>query len=235
MFQSWRRLLFLHWEIAPETVAATLPAGLVPHLRAGRAYVGVVPFFMRNIRPRGLPVVPWISNFLELNVRTYVLGPDGTPGVWFHSLDTNRRIARILGRGWFHLPYFDARMRASLDGAGFTHYRARRRGQSGEARFQYRAVGDFGVAEPSTLEEFLLERYSLFSWNARTRCLQHGRVHHTPYRFAGAEIPEWSALPARWDGLILPDTPPAHACVAEDVDVSVYALEKVVAPVMAIT
>jgi uncharacterized protein len=95
MYQSWQELLFLHWEIAPEVIAATLPDGLVPHLREGRAYLGIVPFLMRNIRPRGFPCVPWISDFLELNVRTYVLGPGGVPGVWFYSLDTDRRVARI--------------------------------------------------------------------------------------------------------------------------------------------
>lgn len=226
MFQSWRRLLFLHWEIAPEEVAATLPEGLEPHLFEGRAYLGVVPFFMHNIRPRGLPSVPWISHFLELNVRSYVLGPGGIPGVWFHSLDTNRRVARILGRGLFHLPYFDAEMRAFVDAEGFVDYRARRLGRGGEARFRYRARGEFQTAEPGSREEFLLERYSLFSWNPRKRSLHRGRVHHSPYEYARADIPEWSKVPAGWNGMGVPEGSPVHACVARDVDVSVFAVER---------
>ena len=46
----------------------------------GRAYLGIVPFFMRNIRPRFLPTVPGISNFMELNLRTYVYDRSGVPG-----------------------------------------------------------------------------------------------------------------------------------------------------------
>jgi uncharacterized protein YqjF (DUF2071 family) len=227
MFQSWRRLLFLHWEIAPEEIAETLPRGLVPHLYGGRAYLGIVPFFMRNIRPRGLPAVPWISHFLEMNVRTYVLGPDGVPGVWFYSLDTDRRIARMLGRGLFHLPYFDAEMRAPVAEDGSVHYSARRIGQNSEANFSYRAAGDFSPAAPGTLEEFLLERYSLFSWNPRRGRIHRGRVHHCPYEFAVADVSEWSSAPARWNGLPVADSPPLHACMARDVEVSVYALEEV--------
>lgn len=230
MFQSWRHLLFLHWEIPREDVAASLPVGLVPDLYEGRAYLGLVPFFMREIRPRGLPTVPWISNFLELNVRSYVLGPGGVPGVWFYSLDTNRRVARMLGRGLFHLPYFDARMSARIADDGFVHYRAQRLGTGEEAAFTYRARGEYRVATPATLEDFLLERYSLFSWNARKQRLQRGRVYHRPYEYAEAEVPAWSRAPAGWNGFEVPDAPPLHACVTRDVDVSVYSLEDLYPP-----
>ncbi len=225
MFQSWRNLLFLHWEVPPEAMAATLPEGLVPHLFEGRAYLGVVPFSMKRIRPRGLPPVWWISDFLEMNVRTYVLGPGGVPGVWFHSLDTNRRVARILGRGFFHLAYFDAKMRAFVDGEGFMDYRARRLGADAEAQFRYRARGEFRTAVPGSWEEFLLERYRLFSWNARKRKLRSGRVQHVPYEYAEAEVPEWSGLPVGWNGMRVPEGPPVYACVARDVEVSVFGIE----------
>ncbi len=225
MFQCWKRLLFLHWEIAPREIAASLPEGLEPHLYEGRAYLGIVPFFMRNIRPRGLPAVPWISHFLEMNVRTYVIGPNGESGVWFYSLDTDRRIARLLGRGLYHLPYFDAEMSAMVGDDDEVRYRARRTGESVAASFRYRAAGDFQTAAPGTLEEFLLERYSLFSRDDRRGRIRCGRVSHRSYEYAEADVPEWSSLPARWNRLPVPEIPPVHACVTKDVDVSVYSLE----------
>ncbi len=57
MFQSWRDLLFLHWEYSVAAIQATLPDGLFVDTFAGKAYLGIVPFFMRNIRPRFLPAV----------------------------------------------------------------------------------------------------------------------------------------------------------------------------------
>lgn len=48
--------------------------------------VGIVLFRMHVELPGPKPwhVVP---PFPETNLRTYVLGPDGRPGIWFWSLD----------------------------------------------------------------------------------------------------------------------------------------------------
>jgi hypothetical protein len=74
-------------------IQATLPEGLFVDTFGGTAYLGIVPFFMRNIRPRCLPAVPGISNFMELNLRTCVFDRSGVPGVWFYSLDANQWLA----------------------------------------------------------------------------------------------------------------------------------------------
>ena len=110
MYQRWDRLLFLHWEYSPDAIQETLPPGLSVDTFEGRAFLGVVPFFMRNIRPRVLPAVPYLSNFLECNVRTYVHDENGVPGVWFFSLDTNRWLAYKIARIAFRLPYYWAAM-----------------------------------------------------------------------------------------------------------------------------
>jgi len=64
-----------------------IPDRLSVDLHEGKTYLGLVPFFMKKVRPRFLPAVPWLSNFLELNVRAYVHDENGRPGVWFFSLD----------------------------------------------------------------------------------------------------------------------------------------------------
>src|ERR1700759_3291980 len=81
MKQRWESLLFLHWRVRPDLIQQTLPPGLVVDTFHGDAYLGIIPFFMRNVRPIGLPLLPWLSHFQELNVRTYVFDKDGTPGV----------------------------------------------------------------------------------------------------------------------------------------------------------
>ena len=76
--------------------------------------MGIVPFRMREVAPRGIPSIPGISAFAELNVRTYVVHGD-RPGVWFFSLDAAQRLVVRLARRTFQLPYFDAVMSVDED------------------------------------------------------------------------------------------------------------------------
>src|SRR5262249_61546554 len=84
-FQEWRDLLFLHWEMSPGVIRPLVPRRLELDLFDGRAYVTLIPFAI----PESLPVrAPRVlsSDLLEVNLRTYVLGPDGEPGIYFWSL-----------------------------------------------------------------------------------------------------------------------------------------------------
>ncbi len=91
MYHSWQDLLFLHWTFKPDLIQQLLPPGLHVDTFDGHAWLGVVPFFMRNIRPWWCPAIPGLSHFQELNLRTYVVDEQGTPGVWFLSLDADWR------------------------------------------------------------------------------------------------------------------------------------------------
>ena len=89
MRQRWERLTFLHWPFQPADVQRLLPDGLETETYDGAAWVGLVPFYMRVATPGGHRV-PWISNFCETNVRTYVRDRAGRSGIWFFSLDASR-------------------------------------------------------------------------------------------------------------------------------------------------
>src|SRR3954447_22905888 len=87
MRQSWHNLTFLHWRYRAEDVRRVVPAGLDIDVYDGNAWGGLIPF---NVIGRALPkapAVPWLSNFPETNVRTYVVDPTGRRGIWFFSLD----------------------------------------------------------------------------------------------------------------------------------------------------
>lgn len=217
---QWKQLLFLHWSWDAREIQATLPAGLFADTFEGKAWLAIVPFIMRRVRPRGLPCLPWISNFLELNVRTYVHDGAGVPGVWFYSLVCNQPLAVELARRWYHLNYVHARMEAGVDRSGTCSYKARRRGFE-EASYRYGPSGAKAATEPGTLEFFLVERYVLFS-AGRSRQLYAGRVHHSPYRAGPACIGEWSFVPAMADGFKSPGRPADHMMVAEDLEVQAW-------------
>jgi uncharacterized protein YqjF (DUF2071 family) len=124
MAMTWYDLAFLHWPVPAEQLRPLIPSGLELDTYDGQAWLGIVPFGMSGVRPRCLPVVPWLSKFLELNVRTYVTA-EGKPGVWFCSLDAANPVAVRIARKTFNLPYYDAAMRLHHEPDGWRNYRSR--------------------------------------------------------------------------------------------------------------
>jgi uncharacterized protein len=223
-FQSWRHLLFLHWQVPVNAVQALLPKGLTADTFEGRAYVGVVPFTMRDVRPRWSPSIPGISDFHELNVRTYVHQEGRNPGVWFFSLDAAKLVAVLAARALWHLPYHWASMSLVLDDDR-VHYQSRRLWPEpipADFEARYRIGKPVGHARPGTFEHFLAERYILFAETAPGR-LSIGRVHHTPYPLHHADLIEWREWMVKAAGLPEPQGEP-HVLYSPGVDVEVFAL-----------
>ncbi len=221
MAMQWRDLLFAHWPVPVELLAALLPKSS-PAMEVdtfeGRAWLGIVPFSMRGIHLRGWPAVPGASAFPELNVRTYVTC-NGRPGVWFFSLDAANRMAVRVARRTFHLPYFDADMTVTPHGAGvaYASWRTHRGGGTAELVARYEPVGPVFRSAPGSLEHWLTERYRLFAADGTGR-VRRCEVAHAPWPLqpARAEFPSLNM--SRWLGLEMPDEPP-HLLFARRLDV----------------
>ncbi len=165
MSQQWSRLLFLHWRLAPEAIRARVPSVLELDLFDGAAWVSMTPFLITRARPRGFPSLPGLSAFPELNCRTYVR-LNGRPGVYFFSLDAGSRIAVEGARRFYHLPYFNARMRVAERPAGGTEYesvRTDRRGPAAVFKASYGAAGPLEAPGAGTVDRWLVERYCLYA------------------------------------------------------------------------
>jgi uncharacterized protein YqjF (DUF2071 family) len=225
MWQRWESLLFLHWPCPAALIQPALPPGLTVDRFEDQAWIGIVPLYMRKIRPVGCPPVPWLSCFLELNVRTYVHDRNGVPGIWFYSLDCNQPVAVWLARTLMHLPYMHAALASKR--SGWVDFESRRLGTQDPARYRYRGIGEPREAAPGSLEFFLIERYYLYAFSRRSRRLIRGQIHHRPYSYRTAELEAFSTLPARLDGLPELQGAPAHQCVAEELDVKIYGTETV--------
>jgi hypothetical protein len=178
--QSWERLLFAHWEVPADALRALLPASVELDTFADRAYLGLTPFAVENLRLRGLPPVPVFSSFLELNCRTYVT-VGGKSGIWFFSLDASSRFAVEAARRLYKLPYFRARMSAQ---PSFTSVRLE--GDPLVWESTCRPAGDPAPAVPGTLEHFLSERYCLYVTD-ETGALHRAEIHHPPWSLENAE------------------------------------------------
>src|SRR5215203_2418425 len=80
MAQTWEELLFAHWRMPIDRLRPHLPPELEVDMFDGEAYLGITPFRVTNVRLRGFPALPKVSEFLELNCRTYVTHGGEKPG-----------------------------------------------------------------------------------------------------------------------------------------------------------
>ena len=221
-FQKWRDLLFVHWAIDVAAVRALVPRSLELDLWEGVAYVGVVPFSMREVRPSWLPKAASFD-FLETNVRTYVTHR-GEPGVFFFSLEAASMLACAAARATFGLPYFYASMSTRQDDGVVSYHTRRRLGPKAESTFRYRVGEAIGASEPGTLEHFLIERYYLFV--ERGGAVLRGQVHHTPYPVHRAELVSVSDQLIAASRLPAPTGAPTFVHWSPGVDVEVFDLQK---------
>ena len=186
MAQTWERLLFAHWPVAPERMQDLVP-GLQVDTFDGRAWLGVTPFVVTGLRIAGTPPLPVVSSFPEVNVRTYVT-VDDRPGIYFFSLDAASDLAVRAARRFYQLPYFGAHMDARRED-GWVAYESVRedpRGHAAKLRCRYRARGPVQPASPGSLEYFLAERYCLYTVG-RDGSVLRGEIHHPPWPLQEAE------------------------------------------------
>jgi uncharacterized protein YqjF (DUF2071 family) len=214
MAQRWNELLFAHWPIPVGEMARLIPAGLEVDTFDGYAWIGVVPFWMDQVRTRAVDdrcvTFPGTATFCELNLRTYVRSQiTDRHGVYFFSLDAASSLAVIGARKLFHLPYFLASMHQQIGADGTVEYSSKRllTGRSVRFNARYRGLGQVaGPSKPGTLEHFLTERYCLFTRHAGK--VQVGHIHHLPWPLKAAEAEiSLNELPAA-HGITLPDRPP---------------------------
>jgi uncharacterized protein YqjF (DUF2071 family) len=217
MTQTWHDLLFAHWRADPSHLRAKIPPAFELDLFEGEAWVGVVPFRMTNVAPRGVPSLPWMSEFAEMNVRTYVRA-GGKPGVYFFSLDAASVVAVETARALLNLPYYAASM--SVAGRGdAVEYDSCRSGGEPAADFQatYRPTGPPSNATPGSLSYFLTERYCLYNVGRFGRPYRL-EIHHPPWPLQPAEANLVRNTMASANGVVLaPEPPLLHFARRQDV------------------
>ncbi len=193
MAQRWEDLAFISWPFDPGDVQRLLPAELEADTFDGAAWVSVIPFHL-SIRLPGTPAVPWVSRFSEINVRTYVRGPDGRRGIWFLSLDASRLGAVVMARRTYRLPYVWARMDVRRTGAR-VRYRGVRRWPGPRASWDLTLDVGGPMTSPDDLHRFLTARWRLFSpaplaLPARSIGLRTTTVDHPPWPLRHTRLTE---------------------------------------------
>jgi uncharacterized protein YqjF (DUF2071 family) len=227
---GWHHLLFLHWPVEAAKLQRLLPRELEIDTYDGQAYIGLVPFEMSNVHPSWLPHTPLqnrYDRFPEINVRTYVRHHGQNPGVWFFSLDASNLPAVIAARSWFKLPYFWSRIRVQHENNA-SKYFVRRLGPRptpAHCALEYHVEDEAAqAAAAGSIEEFLVERYRLYS--QRGEALFAGQVRHHPYQLQRAKVLWLRENLVRRAGVSVRGAPPlVH--YARGVDVEILPLQRV--------
>jgi len=207
MTQIWSDLLFIHWPIEHHLLRKLVSPQLSLDTFDGQCWLGIVPFRMSHVTPRGLPPLPWISQFPELNVRTYIT-VNGIAGVYFFSLDAANQLAVALARRFFHLPYFHSQM-SCLRSGDTIHYSSHRMHHStppAEFVASYRPIAPPTYPQTGTLEHWLTERYCLYT--VANQHVFRCDIQHRRWPLQAAELELQSTTIARAAGIQLPDSRP---------------------------
>lgn len=187
LIHEWSELALVHWRYPAAEVQRLLPEGVEVDTFDGSAWVGLVPFHC-TIRPHGLPRVPWVSSFPEMNVRTYVRGPNGEPAVWFITLEAARLSAVLIARALYGLRYFWGKMAFTRVGP-VASYSARRRwpgarGSTGSVAIE---IGEpVSPDDASELDRWLTNRWRFYC--SSPLGLATGLVAHQPWPLHRARL-----------------------------------------------
>lgn len=225
MYQTWDKLLFMHWPVPEAMLRPLIPAPLAIDTFDGTAWIGVAPFTMWGVRPRWMPALPVVSTTHELNVRTYV-HVEGVPGVWFLSLDASSPLAVLGARIGFSLPYFQARM--TLDDRDqairFTSQRIHPGAPPAAFEATWRGGASLPAAQPGSRAFFLIERYCLYA--TRRGHLFRTRIFHDPWPLRRAELDDFRSTMVESHGLPTPHAEPLLHGQAAPLEVEIWPPER---------
>jgi uncharacterized protein len=188
-YANWDNLVFIHYETDAEKLQACIPYDL--DLYGGRAFVSLVAFTMRGMRPRfggslGALLFKPIATHHFLNLRTYVRHK-GEPGIYFMREWLSNRIAAWLGPWSFGLPYRFGKIEYRNDPAHTHECRGKVEGNDNSLGYCATVrMSALGTCAAESLDEFLLERYTAFTKTGR-HC-RFFRIWHEPWQQVAANV-----------------------------------------------
>lgn len=182
-YQEWNKALFLHWKVDSRELRPFIPDGLAIDFYKDSAWVSLVAFTMERVRPVFLPSFSPVSNFHEVNIRTYVTH-NNKPGVFFLSIEAGSRISSHIARKLSELPYRYSKMVRNKN--GFSSIRP-----DTDERLDLRYTVGGPLLRKSGLDLWLTERYALFQNTDHS--LNEFEIHHMEWpvydvRFEDARV-----------------------------------------------
>ncbi|WP_190811694.1 YqjF family protein [Flagellimonas sp. S3867] len=199
-YQEWNDAIFLHYQVDLTELEKFVPKELEIDLFAGKPWVSVVAFSMEKIRPKNLPSFPPISDFDEINIRTYVKSNNKT-GVYFLSIEGGKKLSCKVAKGISELPYRFSEIK-----------RTNKKYQSENSEFNDRLDIEFIIGdelkEKTELDNWLTERYALFQDSGKS--INEFEIHHLEWPINQIDIKKVDLNYPRFKKLITEQPSKSH-------------------------
>lgn len=177
-YQEWNKTIFLHWKADYSILRELVPKELEIDLYDGQAWVSVVAFTMEKTRPRNIPAFSPISNFHELNIRTYIKHK-GKTGVYFLSIEGGKSISCSIARILSKMPYRYSEIKRTEN-----TYTSTNSEFNDTFQIEY-SIGN-SITDKSELDKWLTERYALIQ-DAENNFYEF-ELHHAEWELNSIEI-----------------------------------------------
>lgn len=191
-YQEWNNAVFLHWKVDVNVLRQFVPDQIEIDLFEGDAWFSLVAFRMEKMRPRYLPSVNFISDFEEINIRTYIK-TNNKGGVHFLSIEADNNMSCLLARKVSKLPYRFSKMKRDSKVMESTNVKKKE-----SFRVEY-AIGE-QITSKSELELWLTERYALCQDDGNQ--INEFDIHHIEWPVFKIEIDDLHINYPRFDSLI---------------------------------
>lgn len=181
MTQMWEHLFFAHWPVSTEMIRNLVPRQLEIDTFGGMAWIGIIPFLMNGFKLKYTPT-SYPFAFPEINVRTYVKA-NGSPAIYFITLDAADPFVVNVAKRWYHLPYFHGEMSLRRKGRAFLFQSRRKKPAKPVATFQgeFYPISDGFIPREGSIEHWLAERYVYFTKCPLLNKVYGGEVYHEPW------------------------------------------------------
>ncbi|MEJ8607213.1 DUF2071 domain-containing protein [Riemerella anatipestifer] len=153
-YQEWNKALFLHWIVPFELLREYVPNHLDLDTFKGNCYISLVAFTMEKIRPRFLPSIKCISDFDEVNLRTYVYNGNKR-GVYFLNIEAGKSVSSFIAKVISGLPYEKSTINRT-DGL----YSSINSNKGFRLHAEYEI--EETISDKTELDKWLTERYCLY-------------------------------------------------------------------------
>lgn len=167
-YQEWNNGIFLHWQVEHNELRKLVPDDFDIDLFEGKPWVSLVAFTMEKIRPKNLPAFPPISNFHEINIRTYVK-LNNKAGVYFLSIEGGKKLSCKIATELSELPYKFSNIK-----------RTENTYESYSSELNNKLYLNFSlgksITKKSTIDKWLTERYTLFQDSDKS--INEFEIHH---------------------------------------------------------
>ena len=174
MKQTWNDTLFAHYPVQREVLEKIVPSALTLDSFHGSCWVSIVPYLTSSMHLRGLPPIPGMAAFPGFNIRTYVT-VDGKPGVYFFSLTAANFLAAYTAKTFFRLPYTYMEMKYKKVNDLIVFESEKKSGV--QLLCNYKSVSAPSPTEKGSLEEWLVQRYCLYTVSKKGEPMRADILH----------------------------------------------------------